>query len=106
MKKLFPVWFGLFLLAAAACAAEPEKMAAGKSQEQVSPDVLVAQAEAKYAEYLKVHGGDRMMATEKTAAYLRSLSGVKEVTVRGSDSLFVILRDGNELLLMLGRNRL
>jgi hypothetical protein len=31
---------------------------------------------------------------------------VKEVSIRGSDSVFVILMDGNEILLLLGRNRL
>ncbi|MGA7827411.1 MAG: hypothetical protein WCA04_07120 [Geobacteraceae bacterium] len=106
MKKAFSVWFGLFLLLAAACAVESDKVSAGTSLEQKSPEVLVAKAEAKYAEYLQANGGDRMAATQKTAVYLRSLSSVKEVTVRGSDSLFLIMRDGNELLLMLGRKRL
>ena len=106
MKRIFSSWFCLFVLISAACVAESGRMDKGTSQEEVSPEVLVQKAEAKFAEYLALHGGDRMVATEKTADYLRSLPGVKNVTVRGSDSLFVILRDGNELLLMLGRNRL
>ncbi len=106
MKRILLAWFGLFLLTTVACAADSGTMDPGTFQEQVSPEVLVTEAEAKYTEYLASHGGDRRAATEKTAAYLRTLSGVKEVTVRGSDSLFVLLRDGNELLLMLGRNRL
>ncbi|MBN2514433.1 MAG: hypothetical protein JXC33_00200 [Deltaproteobacteria bacterium] len=106
MKRIFPALFGLSLLIATACTAESGKMDPGTFQEQISPEALVAEAEVKYAEYLASHGGDRRVATEKTAAYLRNLPGVKEITVRGSDSLLVILRDGNELLLMLGRNRL
>ncbi|HOP39447.1 MAG TPA: hypothetical protein PLI53_00235 [Geobacteraceae bacterium] len=106
MKRLFAVSFGLFLFAVAACAAASATKTGARSDEQLSPEVLVEQAEAKYAEYLAAHDGDRSAATEKTAGYLRGLPEVKEVTVRGSDSLFVIMRDGNELLLMLGKDRL
>jgi hypothetical protein len=106
MKIVFFAWFGLFMLMTTSCVAESEKMSTATSQEQISPDALVAQAEAKYAEYLQADHGDRMAATEKTATYLRGLSVVKEVTVRGSDSLYLIMSDGNELLLMLGKNRL
>ncbi|HHE32973.1 MAG TPA: hypothetical protein ENL07_10235, partial [Chlorobaculum parvum] len=76
------------------------------SHEQLTPELLVKQAEAKYGEYLPANEGDRVAATNKTAEYLRELPGVKEVTVRGSDTLFVIMEDGKELLLILGKNRL
>ncbi len=97
---------GLFLFTAAACATVSETGVECRSDEQLTPEGVVKQAEAKYAEYLAASGGNRAAATEKTATCLRGLRGVKEVTVRGSDSLFVIMGDGNELLLMLGKDRL
>ena len=106
MKTLFTVLIGLFLFVTAACATVPERGVESRSDEQLTSEALVAQAEAKYAEYLTAYDGDRARATEKTAVYLRGLPSVKEVNVRGSDSLFVIMKDGNELLLMLGHDRL
>jgi len=105
MKRVFPVWFGMFLLLASACAAEPGKMSSETARPRVTPESLPLEADTRYAEYLHA-AGNRSVATEKTAAYLRTLPGVKEVTVRGSDSLLVIMEDGNELFLMLGRERL
>ncbi len=106
MKRVFMVLIGLILFTAAACATVSETGVEYRSDEQLTSEALVKQAEAKYAEYLAACNGDRAVATEKTADCLRGLPGVKEVTVRGSDSLFVIMGDGNELLLMLGKGRL
>ncbi len=106
MKRVFTVLIGLFLFIATACATASEAGEACRSDGELTPGVLVEQADAKYAENLKACDGDRAVATEKTATYLRGLPGVKEVTVRGSDSLFLIMGDGNELLLMLGKGRL
>lgn len=106
MKRLFPVWIGLFLFTGAACASEPGPGVEYRSNEPLAPEALAEQAEAKYGEYLAANNGDRAAAAEKTAAYLRTLPGVKKVTVRGSDSLFVIMEDGRELLVLLGKNRL
>ncbi len=106
MKGLLQVWIGLFLFIATACAAVPGSGDGTRSNEQLTPESLVEQADTKYGEYLTASNGDRAAATEKTAAYLRELPGVNEVTVRGSDNLFVIMGDGNELLLMLGKDRL
>jgi len=106
MKRLFPIWLGLFLFMGTACVTESGSGIESRSTEQLAPEELVKQADAKYVEYLASNDGDRVAATNKTAAYLRELPGVKEVTVRGSDSLFLIMDDGNELLLMLGKNRL
>ncbi|RQW85686.1 MAG: hypothetical protein EHM79_11225 [Geobacter sp.] len=106
MKRVFPVWFGMFLLLASACAAEPGKMSLETARPRVTPESLPMEADTRYAEYLHAAAGNRSAATEKTAAYLRTLPGVKGVTVRGSDSLLVIMEDGNELFLMLGRERL
>jgi hypothetical protein len=106
MKRLFPVWIGLFLLIAAGCVNEAGAGAEYRSDEQMTSEILAEQAERKYAEYLKTNDGDRAAATKKTAAYLRGFPGIKEVRVSGSDNLFVIMGDGNELLLMLGKDRL
>ena len=106
MKKIFLICFGLLLILSAACAAGPVKMNSDTSQGEVSPEALTAKAEAKYSEYLGVHGENRKEAAEKTALYLRDQPGVKEVTVRSSSNLFVIFQDGNELMLMLGKDRL
>ena len=106
MKRVFMVLIGLFLFTAAACATVSETGVACRSDEQLTVEALMKRAEATYAEYLTACDGDRAAATEKTAAYLRGLPGVKEATVRGSDSLFVIMGDGNELLLMLGKGHL
>jgi hypothetical protein len=106
MKRVFLVWFGMFLLLASACAAEQVKTNSGTALPRVTPESLPVEADTRYAEYLKAAAGNRSEATEKTAAYLRTLPGVKGVTVRGSDSLLVIMEDGNELFLMLGRERL
>ncbi len=106
MKILVTVLFGLVLFIATAYGTVSESGVECRSNEQLTPEALVQQAEAKFAEYLAAYNGDRAAATEKTAAYLRELKGVKEVTVRGSDSLFMIMGDGNELLLLLGRHRL
>jgi len=106
MKRVVAVWFGMFLLLASACAAEPDKMSPEAAHPRVTPESLPAAADARYAEYLHAAAGNRSVATEKTAAYLRTLPGVKGVSVRGSDSLLVIMEDGNEIFLMLGRERL
>jgi len=106
MKRVLMVLVGLFLFSAAACATVSETAVECRSDKQLTSEALVEQAEAKYTEYLAAYDGDRAAATEKTAAYLRGLAGVKEVTVRGSDSLFVIMGDDNELLLLLGKGRL
>ena len=106
MKTMLPVWIGLFLFILSACSTELGTGVEGLSNEELTPKALVEQAEAKYAEYLAANDGDRAAATEKTAAYLRELPNMKEVTVRGSDNLFVIMEDGSELLLMLGKDRL
>jgi len=106
MKSLFPVWIGLFLFMATACATAPGNGVEHHSNESLKPEALVEKADAKYAESLTANDGNRAEATEKTAAYLRELPGVKEATVRGSDSVFVIMDDGRELLLMLGKKRL
>lgn len=106
MKRFFSLWIWLFLFTATACVSESGTGVEASSHEQLTPEVLVKQADAKYDEYLAANEGDRVAATNKTAEYLRELAGVKEVTVRGSDTLFVIMEDGKELLLMLGKNRL
>jgi hypothetical protein len=107
MKRVCTVLTGVFLLTTSACASIfPCAGVECRSDEQLTPERLIERAEAKYAEYLTAYDGNRSAATEKTAEHLRGLSGVKTVTVRGSDSLFVIMKDGNELLIMLGKNRL
>ncbi len=106
MKRVFMVFAGLFLFVAASCATVPKTGVECSADERFTPEVVVEKAEAKYAEYLAACDGDRAVATEKTAVYLRGLRGIKEVKVRGSDTLFVIMWDGNELLLMLGKDRL
>ena len=106
MKRVLVVVVGLFLFIAAGYATASETGVECRSHEQLTPEALVERAEAKYAENMSACEGDRARATEKTAIYLRGLPDVKEVTVRGSDGLFVIMGDGNELLLMLGKNRL
>jgi len=106
MAGVAPVCIGLFFLMAAACAAETGRGDAGAPVSQTSPAKLSAEAEAKYEEYLGKFRGDRKMATEKTAEFLMTHPMVQKATVRGNDSIFIIMRDGNELLLMLGRNRL
>lgn len=106
MKKILAACCCLFLFAVPACFADLGSNPPKVSPEQVSPEFLTKRAESKFLEYLASRGGDRKAATEETAAHLRTLSGVKKVTVRGSDSLFVIMQDGNELFLMLGKDRL
>ncbi|NTW54625.1 MAG: hypothetical protein HGB15_07675 [Chlorobaculum sp.] len=107
MKRMFPVLIGVFLSMTAACAnTEPGAGVEARAETPLTPEVLIEKADAKFAEYLSASDGNRSAATAKTAEYLRGLKGVKTVTVRGSDSLFVIMTDGNELLIMLGKNRL
>lgn len=106
MKRVFMVFIGLLLFVAVSCATVSKTGVECRSDERLTPEVVVEKAEAKYAEYLALCDGDHAAATEKTAAYLRGLQGMKEVKVRGSDTLFLIMGDGNELLLMLGKNRL
>lgn len=106
MKVLFQIWFTLFLFIATACVTESGTGVEFPSNGQLTPETLTEKAEARYSEYLIASDGDRFVAAEKTASYLKELPGIKEVTVRGSDTLFVIMDDGNELLLMLGKNRL
>jgi hypothetical protein len=106
MKKLLSVALGIVFSAAGACANDSGRIKDGKDDGVVSPETVTEKAESKYAECLSPAGGDRKAATACTAAYLKTIPGVKDVSVRGSDSLFVILTDGNEILLLLGRNRL
>ncbi|ARM31152.1 hypothetical protein [Prosthecochloris sp. HL-130-GSB] len=106
MKPLFPALVGMFLFIVAGCASVSATGSDCGPDEQPTPEVLVEQAEIKYGQYLAANAGDRAVATEQTAEYLRGVQGVKEVTVRGSDTLFLIMDDGNELLLMLGQDRL
>jgi len=106
MKKLLSVALGIVLSAAGACANDSGRMTDGNDDGVVSPETVTEKAERKYTECLGPAGGDRNAATACTAAYLKTIPGVKEVSIRGSDSLFVILTDGNEILLLLGRNRL
>ncbi|HHE31100.1 MAG TPA: hypothetical protein ENL07_00295, partial [Chlorobaculum parvum] len=87
MKRFFSLWIWLFLFTATACVSESGTGVEAFSHEQLTPELLVKQAEAKYGEYLPANEGDRVAATNKTAEYLRELPGVKEVTVRGSDTL-------------------
>ncbi len=105
MKRLSFLSLAIVLLVASACSAGSgtgEESAAGN----LSPETVARKAESNFGEFLDAQGGDRQAATERTAAYLKTLQGVKEVRVRGSDSLLVIMADGNELVLLLGRNRL
>jgi outer membrane lipoprotein-sorting protein len=103
MKMVVYIFCCLLLFVVSACAGQTGADGAGGA---VTPERLAAEAEAHYAEYLASSGGQRQAATEKTAAYVQTLPGVRQVTVRGSDSLFVIMEDGGELLLLLGKNRL
>lgn len=106
MKYLFRWCCLAVLIAISACAGKPVKSDMEVTDSQISPERLAAEAEASYEKFIVSTGGRRQAATEKTAAHLKTLSGVRSVTVRGSDSLLVILEDGSELLLMLGKNRL
>lgn len=106
MKRLFPIWIFLSLFMVAACVTESRTGVELRSNKQLTPEVLVKQAEATYDTYLAANHGDHVAATNKTAEYLRELPDVKTVIVRGSDTLFVIMKDGKELLLMLGKHRL
>lgn len=106
MEKLLSVALGVVLSAVGACSHDPGRITEGINNGMVSPETVTVKAERKYMECLSLSGGDRKTATACTAAYLKTVPGVKEVAIRGSDSLFVILTDGNEILLLLGRNRL
>ncbi|ABL00178.1 hypothetical protein [Pelobacter propionicus] len=104
MKRVSSVSLAIVLLIASACSA-----GSGTGEESagnLSPETVARKAESSFGEFLDTHGGDRKAATERTAAYLKTLPGVKEVRVRGSDSLLVIMADGNELMVLLGRDRL
>jgi hypothetical protein len=107
MKRVVTVLTGALLLTTSACASIfPCAGVECRSDEQLTPELLIERAEANYAENLAASGSNRSAATEKTAEYLRGLSGVKTVSVRGSDTLLVIMTDGSDLLIMLGKNRL
>lgn len=105
MKKFCGLLTGLFLFFATACVAATGTDSSSATDKKITPETLVSKAESAYAGYLAEPQNDAHGATQKTAEYLRGLAGIKEVTVRG-DNLFVIMEDGNELLIMLGKDRL
>lgn len=104
MKRQSILNLGILLLVASACSAGPE--ITEEPVGQTTPEAVASKAETRFREYLGTRGTDRKAATEQTASYLKTLPGIKEVRVSGSDSLFVIMNDGNEVMLMLGRDRL
>jgi hypothetical protein len=63
-------------------------------------------AQARFDEYMGGRKVSRATATERTAADLRTQPGVAKVTVRGTGSLFILWDNGDELLMLLGRDRL
>jgi hypothetical protein len=105
MKRLSSLSLAIVLLIASACSAGSGTQGESATG-HLSPETVARKAESSFREFLDAQGGDRTAATERTAAYLKTLQGVKEVRVRGSDSLLVIMADGNELMLLLGRDRL
>jgi L-lysine 2,3-aminomutase len=48
----------------------------------------------------------REAARDRVVEFLKAQKNVKEVRITGSDSLRVFFADGNDLLMMLGKERL
>lgn len=66
---------------------------------------MIHEAHAIYQGALK-DGKSKEQAVNKAAEFLRAQKNVSLVVVTGSDTIKVIFTDGNDLLILLGRERL
>ena len=82
--------------------------AAGKpmvNDQPMTVEVMTREAYTIYQRALK-DGKSKEQAVNKTAEFLRAQKNVSLVIVTGSDTIKVIFTDGNDLLMLLGRERL
>lgn len=74
-------------------------------KQEMTVEEMSHQVQVKYAEAIGL-GLSKEKARDRVVAFLQSLKNIKVVKATGSDTLQVIFTDGNELLLMLGKDRL
>jgi hypothetical protein len=66
---------------------------------------MAKKANVMYGDQLKA-GETKEIAMKKVVEFLQSQKNVKEVNVTGSQTLHVFFTDGNDLLMMLGEERM
>jgi len=88
---------------------EPEKSRieepkAGEA-EILSVEEVAKQAQSKYSEALEKKLS-KEEALNEAVKFLKEQKNIKEVKILGSDSVMIYFTDGNELVIMLGKERL
>lgn len=71
----------------------------------LSVEEIANQASALYDQSLE-QGGSKEDAIKEVVHFLKSQGNVSDAKATGSDSVRVYFKDGNDLLLLLGKNRL
>jgi hypothetical protein len=92
----------------AGCAAKSTLTAQPGFQEEkqsMPVEQLVEKAGTLYNDYLE-KGLTPKNAVMKVSDYLKSDQNIKEATVTGSNSIKVLFKDGNDLLILLGQSRM
>jgi hypothetical protein len=75
------------------------------SVKTMSVEELSNRAQVMFNQSVK-DGRSREDAVQEVAAFLKSQPNVSDVRVTGSDTIRVFFRDGNDILLLLGQDRL
>jgi hypothetical protein len=88
---------------------EPEKARVEESKagetEILSVEEIAKKVQAKYSEAMEKKL-TKEEALNEAVKFLNQQKNIKEVKVLGSDSVMVYFTDGNELMIMLGKERL
>ncbi len=100
---------GVFILSflfLGGCASEaPFAKQVTQEQKIMTPEELTHDASARFNR-ARAEGAKKEEAVKRVVEFLKAQRNVKDVKVTGSDTLRVFFTDGNDLLLMLGRDRL
>lgn len=74
-------------------------------EKSMTIEEIAKKANVIYGDQLRA-GENKEMAVKKVVEFLQSRKNVKEVKVIGSQTLRVFFTDGNDLLMMLGKDRI
>lgn len=99
---------GMIALGCASQPAQTDDRAAGREMgggKMPSVEEIANRANVVYGQSLE-QGRSKEDAVQEVIRFLKSQESVDDAKVMGSDSVRVYFKDGNDLLLMLGKNRL